>query len=94
MTLQGTQHPVDYEAIDAHKKILAYAEEQNLVGSEVQVRVRVDNIATVTLLGFLFDDGSLMGIVRFSSDPVLVHPVHYSNIVQLDPTWGKPTRKE
>jgi len=88
MTIQGTQYPADYVTIDAHKKVLAYAEEHNLVGSEVQIRSRSDDkLSTATLLGFWFEDGSLMAVVRFSFMPAMVYPIHYSRIVELEPTW-------
>jgi hypothetical protein len=88
MKTQGTQYPVDYEATDEHKKILDYAEKHNLIGSEVQIRSRSDDKqSTVTLLGFWFECGSLMAVVRFSFMPAMVYPIHYSRIVELEPTW-------
>lgn len=87
MKAQGTQYPVDYEGIEEHRKVIDYAVQNGLIGSEVQIQSRNGKVATVTLLGFLFDHGSLMGAVRFSLQPAMVQPVHYSRIVQLDPVW-------
>jgi len=75
------------------KKVTEYAVKYNLVGSEVRMKIRdtltLDNDKTipVILLGFLFEHGSLAVVVREPAEECMVHAIHYSKIVELDPTW-------